>query len=148
MVGNITVVTPNTNVTWYVNQTPTIQWNTNGTVGNVSIRLWTGLAWVNITNSTCTGGGCSGIGFSSYNAWTIPLGIKSEDCRINISDVSDPTVYDESDVNFHIRPVINVTSPGLEENVYVSSNNTGLIQWTVTGSTIDFVDIVYDINLI
>ncbi|MCG8431068.1 MAG: hypothetical protein MJA29_07835, partial [Candidatus Omnitrophica bacterium] len=142
IVGNLTVVTPNTNVTWYAGDNPILQWYANGTVGNVDIRLWDGLSWHVVVNNTTTGG--SGIGAGSYSGWTIPLDIKSENCRINVTDETDSTVFDSSDVDFSIRPFINVTSPVNEQNVYVLSNNSELIQWTITGTTVDFVDIWYD----
>ncbi|MCG8431223.1 MAG: DUF4448 domain-containing protein, partial [Candidatus Omnitrophica bacterium] len=142
--GNLTVTNPSTNVTWYAGDTPTIQWFANGTVGNVSIRLWDGFSWLNITNFTPTGS--FGYGTGSYSNWTIPLGVKSESCRINVTDASDSLVYDECDVDFHIRPRINVTSPVAEENIYVTSNYSALIQWNITGTTVDFVDVLYDIQ--
>ncbi|MCG8430067.1 MAG: hypothetical protein MJA29_02695, partial [Candidatus Omnitrophica bacterium] len=141
--GNLTVTSPNTNVTWYVNTTPIIQWWANGTVGNVDIRLFDGLSWHVVVNNTTTGG--SGIGAGSYSGWTIPLDIKSENCRIYVNSTSDPAVYDQSDVDFVIQPRINVTSPVNEQNIQVTNNYTAVVQWTIEGSTIDYVDVVYDL---
>jgi hypothetical protein len=143
--GKVTVTAPPLNTTLYANQTyQYIEWTTNGTIGNVTIRLWDGTGWyaANITNSTCSGPGCSGKGASTYT-WQLPLDVKHETCKINITDESDVSVFNES-VNFHIRPKINVTSPVLDQNVKVATNYPGLIQWNITGTTVSFVDIKYD----
>jgi len=57
---------------------------------------------------------------------------------------SDPGVFDESDAVFAVRPRINVTSPTAGQNIYVTNNLYGVIQWNITG-TVSRVDIRYDI---
>ena len=73
----------------------------------------------------------------------MPLNVKSENCKINITDESDLSVSNES-ANFHIRPFINVTTPTSGQNVKVATNYPGLITWNITGTTVNFVDIKYD----
>ncbi|MCG8430040.1 MAG: hypothetical protein MJA29_02560, partial [Candidatus Omnitrophica bacterium] len=132
---------PNGTEVWYVGEQRDILWYANGTVGNVSIRLWDGAIWHNITNSTQTGS--FGYGDGSYNNWPI-LDLKSESCRINITDVSDAEVWDDSDAVFSIRPFVNVTSPVLGENIHVTNNYTNLIRWNISGTTVTRIDIRYD----
>jgi len=143
--GAINVTAPAVDETLYANQTyQYIQWNTNGTIGNVTLKLrYGGSNWYNISNSTCSGPGSSGKGESTYT-WVLPDSIKNENCYVNITDESDSEVSAESAV-FHVRPRINVTSPTLEQNIYVLSNNSELVRWNITGTTVTFVDIYYDI---
>ena len=127
---------------WYVNDTKDILWYTNGTVGNVSIRLWDGSSWTNVSQSTCSGSSCSGIGESSFLNWNVS-DIKKENCKINITSVNDSSVSDESDVVFHIRPKISVTSPAESQEITATNSYSNIINWSIVGSTISRVDIVY-----
>ena len=56
--GNITVTASALNETLYAKQAcQYIQWSTNGTIANVTIKLYDGSSWYNVTNSTCSGPG-------------------------------------------------------------------------------------------
>ena len=73
---------------------------------------------------------------------------KSEAVTIRVSDFNHPSdVTDDGNATFSIRPKINITSPVLDENVVVGSNNTAFIAWNVGGSTkISNVDIEYSVD--
>jgi hypothetical protein len=101
----ITVSYPNSNYTTYANNSITIQW-TSGYLSSSFVKIeFTsdgGATWLTVVTPTENDG--------SYN-WTLP-NINSLQCKFRISEYNNPTVFDESDVNFKILPpFIIVTSP-------------------------------------
>ncbi|MDP3790868.1 MAG: hypothetical protein Q8R38_02365, partial [Candidatus Omnitrophota bacterium] len=71
--GGVTIIEPNTNVTWFVGEEKQIKWNSTGTVTPVNIRYSTnnGSGWVNIAlNETAVAGN------NTYN-WTVNGTIRS-----------------------------------------------------------------------
>ena len=107
---NITVTSPNTNVTWGVGGNYNINWTSSYvTDPYVAIDYSTdgGTTWTNIVNSINTSVG-------SYN-WTVPNTLSSQ-CRVRVRAASNPAIFDISNVNFTIAPAITVTSPNGGEN--------------------------------
>ena len=92
--GNITILEPNGGENWQVEGTYDISWSSTG-VSEVKIDYTTnnGVSWLPIAASKPNDG--------SYS-WTIP-NTPSDECRIRISDVSNPTLQDESDGLFSIN---------------------------------------------
>ncbi|MDD5194259.1 MAG: hypothetical protein PHQ96_01125 [Candidatus Omnitrophica bacterium] len=139
--GKIKVIWPNASTVALINgTTPDISFETNGTVGNVSIRLNDGTTWYTITNNTTTGPIRA---TNIYYDWIVN-NTKSETCKLNITSKNDPTVNNESEL-FAIRPKITVLSPNSTHVLRVTNNYTNLINWTITGNKITYVDILYDI---
>jgi len=90
---SITVTSPNGGEAWELGSTNEITWTSSYVSGDVKIELYqNGSAYQIIEGSTDNDG--------SYS-WTIPeTHDEGTDYKINISSVSDATVYDESDANF------------------------------------------------
>jgi len=138
--GNLTVKVPNGNEVWYANDTQSITWDVNGTVGDMNITLRVG-SGVYIINSSFPSGG-SGLGQSGiYPTWTIFDNISSESCLINLTDADNSNVSDQSNSTFSIRPKLNITFPttGTQINVYEAYQ----INWTYVGTNVSKVDIRY-----
>jgi PKD repeat protein len=94
----IGLLAPNGGENFKINTAHAITWNSFGT-GNIKIEYTVGFNtqfpgpsnWIVITPSTPASSG-------SYT-WTLPSTILSQ-ARIRISDVSDPSIYDISDLDF------------------------------------------------
>ena len=91
---DIDIITPNGGENWQVDGTYDITWNYTN-VENVKIEYTTdnGLSWLPpiIPSTPCDG---------SYE-WTVP-NTPSTQCKVRISDVTNPSVYDESDGVFKL----------------------------------------------
>jgi hypothetical protein len=146
----ITVLSPNGGENWLAGSVQIISWaSTGGTarglvlkkeplvksksnlfnpeaISDVKIEYTTngGANWITIISSTPNTGNYS---------WTIPS-LNSSQCRVRISDVVNPAVYDVSDNNFTIYndtpQQIEVTSPNGGEVWQASSSQN--ITWTST----------------
>jgi hypothetical protein len=95
-VPSITIVKPNGGEDWLADSTQTIQWISSGVSGNVKIELSrnAGSSWEILFASTANDGS---------EPWTV-TGPPSNQARVKISSVSNPSVFDISDANFTIRP--------------------------------------------
>jgi C1A family cysteine protease len=121
----ITVVSPNGGESWTVNDNRAIQWSFTGLSGNVKIELSRngGSSWETLFASTTNDGS---------GPWTV-AGNASNECRVKISSLSDPSVSDLSDGNFTINlappaPTITVVSPNGGESWTVGDSRT--LQWS------------------
>lgn len=92
--ASIQVTSPNGGEIWYINQQKKIKW-TSSNVVNVKIEISynNGSSWNLIATSSALGG--------EY-LWTVS-GSPSNQCRIKISSVENPNIFDESDNVFIIR---------------------------------------------
>ena len=87
---SITVVVPDSSTSWIMGDTEAINWTSTGTIANVKIELYAGgFVILEIAASTPNDG--------SFD-WTIPNTLVNyTSFVIRISDVLDPTLYDESE---------------------------------------------------
>jgi len=130
----ILVTSPNGGEIWPVGSNQIINWTSN-LVSNVKIEYTTdsGSSWITIIASTPSGG--------TYN-WTVP-NTPSVNCKVKISDVSNPSVYDQSNNPFSIiEPSITVTSPNGGENWVAGDQHN--ITWNSQG--VNYVQIEYTTN--
>jgi len=123
----ITVTAPNGGENWTVGSTQNITW-TSGGVNNVNLEFTTdsGGSWTTIQNSVSANLG-------TY-AWTVP-NFPSANCKVRVSDSSNPALNDLSDNEFTITiaPTITITAPNGGENWTVGSTQN--ITWTSGGIT-------------
>jgi len=124
----ITVISPNGGEIWTVGETRTVQWTSQGSVGNVNIDLSTdgGTNWTNLVSNTLNDGS---------QTVTVP-NTPSSTCRIRVRE-PDGTPSDTSDNNFTISttpppPGITVIYPNGGETWTVGETRT--VQWTSQGS--------------
>ncbi len=101
----ITVTNPDSLTAWETGTTHSITWTPTGSITNVKIELYKdGVFEREIVASTANDG--------SYN-WTIPTDLEDGiDYQIRISDVSNPTTYDDSS-NFALTSLPISTTPGI-----------------------------------
>ncbi|HOM66186.1 MAG TPA: T9SS type A sorting domain-containing protein [Ignavibacteriales bacterium] len=127
----ITVLTPNTNIRLLATKTYAITWSKQY-VNNVKLEYSTngGSSWKLIA---------SPLAGTSYN-WTIPNDT-TNNAKIKITDLSDTTIYDMSDVSFTISS-INFVSPLGGEIVQI--NKPFNIRWR--SAYIDKVRIDYTLD--
>ncbi len=126
IVGSLTLTAPNGGESWNVGTSQTVSWDRVGSIANVKLEYsTTGAApYPNlIVSSTSAGAG-------AYS-WTIPDSIGTTR-KVKVTDVTDSTVYDESDANFAIVATFNITQPNGGEVWTVASTQN--ITWTTTGS--------------
>jgi hypothetical protein len=135
----ITITSPNTPLTWYAYSTYQITWTSTYLTGSsvkIEYSIDGGNSWFTIISSVAVSPG-------TYD-WIIP-NIASNQCRIRISKVDDPTINDISDVNFTIAPpLITVNAPNAATTYYVGDPLA--ITWTNTKLTGLNVKIDYSID--
>jgi hypothetical protein len=121
----VTVTTPNGGETWQAGSTQSISWTSNDVI-NVKLEYSTnnGISW-----SLINGNVPASLGSFS---WLIP-NTPSNQCRVKISDVVDPSIKDSSNNPFFIiSPAIILTIPNGGE--YWRVGTTQQIQWIATNS--------------
>ncbi|MCP4218348.1 MAG: hypothetical protein GY765_27170 [bacterium] len=137
----ITITAPNGGESWEAKSSQTITWRSTGTVGNVRIQYSTnnGSTWSNVVSSTANDG--------TYG-WTVP-DVSSAQCLVKISEASDGSPSDESNVVFTIASdepsvialnrtdlyfccVLGGSLPGSQRLIIANSGN-GLLNWSVSG---------------
>ena len=121
----IEVVTPNGGEIYTVGDACPIHWNWIGTISNVKIEysIDGGATWNLITGSV-QNEGCY--------LWTIP-NIPTNECRIKITNVSDPNSFDISDANFIVkRPSFYIFDP--DSGRELVAGETYPIHWNWKGS--------------
>ncbi len=121
----IEVVTPNGGEIYTVGDACPIHWNWIGTISNVKIEysIDGGATWNLITGSV-QNEGCY--------LWTIP-NIPTNECRIKITNVSDPNSFDISDANFIVkRPSFYIFDPDSGKELF--AGETYPIHWNWKGS--------------
>jgi len=126
----LAVVSPNGGEGWKRGTTQSITWNYAGNPGtDVKIDLYKG----GMFNSTLTESTLIGADGSGYYDWQIPGNMAlGTDYRIRISSTTDPTVYDESNMNFTIRKTLVLASPNGSEGW--DAGTTHSITWTYVGN--------------
>ncbi|MCK4999861.1 MAG: hypothetical protein KAS23_10005 [Anaerohalosphaera sp.] len=133
---SITVLSPNGGENLNVGSTHTIQWNTTGSIENVTVEYSADNAesWATVIESTPNTG--------SYE-WLVPA-TESDLCLIRLYEVNG-TPIDTSDETFSISiiPTLTLTSPNGGENLV--AGNTAIIHWTSIGQ-IENVTIQLSLN--
>lgn len=133
----INVTSPNAATTLYYTKTTTITWASYYLTSPFVVIDYSydgGLTWSSIVNATENDG--------SYT-WTIPETISTE-CRVRISEYQNPSVYDESNVNFTIAyPYIVLNYPNGGE--ILEGCESATISWT-RGGTSNNYKIEYSTN--
>ena len=133
----ITVTSPNTNLTRYVGNTYNITWTSQYVTSNavkIDYSINNGSSWVPIVSNTTNSG--------TYS-WLVP-NTPSTQCLVRITDLGNPTTYDESNTTFTIAtPWINVTGPNGGETIGGCTSRT--INWTHAGTSGSF-RVQYSIN--
>ncbi len=122
---SIAVISPNGGENWLVDNTYEINWTSNN-VENVKIEYTTngGFSWNLIVNSTASDG--------IFEQWTPRIQSDSSDiCRVRITDVTDPSIYDESDGFFSIHKgrLLRLTFPNGGEKIFGDT----VITWISVG---------------
>lgn len=127
------VLSPNGGEVWPVGSTQNITWNSTN-VPDVKIELSTnnGTSWTTVVDSTPSNG---------IYSWTVP-NTPSNTCKVKVSDITNPLVYDESDSVFSIiqTAFINVNSPNGGEVWPVGSIHN--ITWNST----DVLDVKIELS--
>jgi hypothetical protein len=96
---SITVSSPNGGESWNIGSSQNITWSSTGVTGNLKIELnrnYPSGSWETIFASTSNDG---------VESWVV-TGPVSSACRIRISSLDDPSVWDLSDNNFAIEQAI------------------------------------------
>jgi len=120
----LTVDTPDSLSSWQTGTSHDLEWATTGNVSNVKIELYIGGVFeleitANITND-------------GEFSWSIPLSlIDSTQYQIKVTDVSNPSTYDNSQYFEIFNPTLTVTSPVSSSTWIRGTENT--ISWTSTG---------------
>ncbi|MFH1062049.1 MAG: hypothetical protein V1747_04095 [Candidatus Omnitrophota bacterium] len=123
--GDFTVTSPNGGELWAINQSNNITWDTIGTIANVRILYSTnaGATYPNtVTNSAAN---------TETYSWTVP-DTATAMARIRVLDVSDATVYDDSDANFRMQGFFTLNLPNGGEYWVVGTAHN--INWTWGGT--------------
>jgi len=96
LVRNLTLTSPNGGESWNIGSSQNITWTSTGVTGNLKIELnrnYPSGSWETIFASTSNDG---------TESWVV-TGPVSSNCRIRVSSVDDPSVYDLSDGDFTIE---------------------------------------------
>jgi len=94
---SLSLTSPNGGETWTIGGTKNITWTSSNLSGNLKIELnrdYPSGSWETIFSSTPNDGS---------ESWVV-TGPASSNCRIKISSLNDPSVYDISDGDFSIIP--------------------------------------------
>jgi hypothetical protein len=111
---SITVISPNTAVSWYSGESNNITWTSSNVTGNVAIdinRSYSGGAWESIIASTTNDGS---------HPWVVTLPATSA-ARVRVTSISYPTVSDFSDADFSI---VNSNDPPAIQHERLDDQNT------------------------
>ena len=125
--GSLLLTAPNSGEAWPISTSQNVTWTKAGAIANVKLEYSTdgGTTYPNLivaSVSATTG--------TPY-AWTIP-DAPSTTARVRIVDVSDSTVFDESNANFKIQGLLTLTAPNGGEVWIVGSSYN--ITWTKFGA--------------
>ncbi|MFC1708972.1 hypothetical protein ACFL2J_02785, partial [Candidatus Omnitrophota bacterium] len=144
ILGSVTVTGPNgTGIVWYKGETTReVAWTATGNIDPVKIDYSVdgGSNWTEITASAPGGDGAQ-----TYT-WAEVADVKSETCRIRVSDPAFAITYcnDISDNDFAIRPQLTVSQPVADTDYTVGATTN--IRINRTSTTIANVDIYYSTN--
>ncbi|MDD5466079.1 MAG: hypothetical protein PHP73_07075 [Candidatus Omnitrophica bacterium] len=129
--GSFTVTSPAGGEIWIVGAAQNITWTKTGSIANAKLEYSTDGGVTYPAGNLITASIPAGLG--SYT-WTIPDNMSST-VRVKISDVSDPSVFAVSLVNFKIAGSFSVTSPNGGESWAIGAIQP--ITWTKTGSILN-----------
>ncbi|RKY30980.1 MAG: hypothetical protein DRP68_05550, partial [Candidatus Omnitrophota bacterium] len=137
IVPSIKVTSPTSGTeVWRVGESHDITWEINGTIDYVKIEYSTdGGSTYPVDNLIVDSTPASDLSYP----WTIPDNI-SDNVVVKISNVDDPSMYDESDNPFKIKGKIVITEPNGGETYTVGSSQ--VIKWQKYG-TLGDVNIKY-----
>ncbi|MFC1709566.1 hypothetical protein ACFL2J_05900 [Candidatus Omnitrophota bacterium] len=143
IVGSIIVTGPTgTGIVWYKGETTReVAWTATGNIDPVKIdySINGGSNWTEITASAPGGDGAK-----TYT-WAEVADVKSETCRIRVSDPSFQTyTNDMSDNDFAIRPQLTVSQPVVDSDWKVGATTN--IRINRTSTTVTNVDLEYSTN--
>ncbi len=128
--GSLLLISPNGGEAWPISTTQNVTWSKMGSIANVKLEYSTdgGATYPNliIASVFATSG-------TPY-AWTIP-DAPATTVKVRVSDVSDSTVFDESNANFKIQGLLTITAPNGGEVWIVGSSYN--ITWTKFGSILN-----------
>jgi hypothetical protein len=132
LVGTLEVTSPNGGEVLPGGWKSDITWNSTGPVGNVIIELSldSGQTWPQVIVDSTENDGI-------YTWDPIPW-INKNTCRVRITDLSDPTVYDESDADFSITQMgesLTLIQPNGGEVLQIGG--TYEIKWSWIGDLAD-----------
>jgi hypothetical protein len=131
--GAFNLTVPNGGEYWEVDKGYNIMWDTRGTISNVKIVYSTdgGSTYPYTITASAPNKG--------YYLWKV-ADTPTSSARIKIIDVSDDTVYDESNSDFRIQGYLEITSPNGGEAWIVGSQQS--IVWNGRGQ-IPYVKLSY-----
>jgi len=134
---SITITYPNSNITAYANNNINIQWTSaylSSSFVKIEFTSNNGLSWQTVAEPTENDGSFT---------WNLP-NINSLLCKFRVSEYNNPSVADESDVNFKVLPpFITLTSPNGGETWKGCQSKS--ITWN-SGGTSGTFGIYYSIN--
>lgn len=132
---SIRVLTPNGGEDWEIGTTQTIEWTSENLTGGVKIEYTTSDFEIPVTLVEDTEDD------GSWD-WDPVIGPATEEARVYVTSVDNPSVMDNSDEHFTIYEPesLTLTSPNGGENL--DGNGTWEITWDSTGM-VDFVNLVY-----
>jgi hypothetical protein len=140
--GNVTMLSPNTQVTWKVGEVHIVEWAKSGDVAQVKLYYCPDAnsptpTWKNVVPS----GAALDASVLQY-AWTIPNDI-SDTCLVKVVDASDSQISDTSDTTFLIKPniILNVPNGG---QTWVTGKVYNIV-WSTSG-TVPKVKLYYSTN--
>ncbi len=135
--GVLTIVSPNGAESWSVASVHNVTWTRVGSVANVKLEYSTN------AGSTYPGLIVASTPASNLSyAWTIPDALTIQG-RVKITDTTDSTVTDESDVNFIIKGALTINTPNGGESWTVATGQN--ITWTRFGSILN-VKLEYSVD--
>jgi hypothetical protein len=127
--GTVTLVAPNGGEVWTVGSSRNITWTKTGTYATVKLEYSTN-AFANELQTTVIATGVDSVTGTPY-AWTVPDTIGTQ-LRVRVTNESDTTVLDSSDLNFKIAGSLTLNAPNGSENWGVGTSKT--VTWTRVGS--------------
>ncbi|MFH1459976.1 MAG: hypothetical protein ABIG64_06340, partial [Candidatus Omnitrophota bacterium] len=124
--GKLEITSPNGTEVWTVASSHNITWNVTGSISNVKLDYSTdsGSTYPNVISASLVAS------LGTY-AWTIPDNISST-VKVKITNLSDSTVYDESDAVFKIAGILILSAPNGGEVWPVGSSQS--VTWAAVGS--------------
>ena len=134
-VNTLTLLSPNGGEVFSSSMVQTINWSTEGSVGNISLQYSTngGVSW-NAVRSI-DGNNATNIANTGSFDWLTPNNTVASNCLIKIYEHSRTCVADHSDNYFSINndPVITITTPKGGEELYFGE--TKRISWNASNLT-------------
>jgi len=136
--GKVTILTPNGTEEWVVGSSQNITWSRAGSVTPIKIEYSTnGGSTYPFTIIASTSG------LTGTYPWTVPDALSTQ-VRIQITDINDALVTDESDADFSIKGSVDLQVPNGAEAWGVGTTQN--ITWQRNGAAIASVKLEYSDN--